>query len=94
VKIGYIEQVMLLTVNPAFFSKSLTLGTVTIATGVVRGPDKTTGGADIDMTTQPCSTAIGNSSHHFALLRREHMAAAILCTVLIEDLLDFRHQYL
>ena len=91
VKIGYIEQVVLLVFNPSFFDKRLTLGTVTIATGVVRRLGITTGGTDVDMTTQPCGTAIGNGSHHFALLRREHMATAILCAVLLKDLLDFRH---
>ena len=65
---------------------------MTIATGVVRGLGVTAGGADVNVTTQPCSTAIGNSAHCFALLRRKYMAAAIPGAVLFKDLLDFKHE--
>ncbi len=93
-KIGYVEKVVLLIINPAFFGKCLTLGTVTVATGVVRRPGVATSGTDVKMTTQPGRPAIGDSAHHLALFWREGVAATVLAAVVFKDLLDFRHERL
>jgi hypothetical protein len=56
-KVSDIEQIAFLRVNPAFLCKRLTLGTMPVATGVVRDLSKSAISTYINMTSQSGSPA-------------------------------------
>jgi hypothetical protein len=58
------EQFFLASREPAPTSRDLTLGTVPIATGVENDDPMATTGALMEVSTQDCGTAVGNSAEH------------------------------
>jgi len=72
-EITYVEQIVLLTVDPTLFSESLTFGAVPVAAGVERDIDTTAAFASIQVRAEIGSTTLLDSGHSFLLSDRQAM---------------------
>ena len=66
-EIADVKEILLLFLNPLFFSESLTLGTVTVTAGIVGNLGKAATAADVNVSAEFGGTAFGESIHDFEL---------------------------
>src|SRR5438067_2324696 len=75
-KVGHRQQIGQPRFQPLGLGQRLALGTVAIATRVVRDALPTTGVTPVEMTAEHAGAARFNSAHHAPLLWRQRMRGA------------------